>query len=224
MIVDRDFIEARIKETADSGYGTFVLNMSGYPVTGQDYSRLFLPYSEWRGSHLASVNLCMARLNCASFDDAHLVACMLDGAILQEATGFRATLTQCSLMHTELVRATFYAARISYCMLDGANLNGANLELARISDSTFSQLTVEETGEMICTDLRGAKLRGAEITSCDFKCASLAGADLHGAIFRQCSLFLTSFIGANTEGTQFIDCVPQIHHAIWDQGRKEPEQ
>lgn len=218
-MIDSEFIDTCIKEAADSGRGPFVLKASGYQVIGQDISRRFLPYSEWRGCQIRSTNLSMTQMTCASFDDAELLVCQLDGAVLREATGFRATLTQCSIIHAELLRATFYAAKISSCMFDGANLNGANLELARISDSTFGQVKMEETGEMICSDLRGVKLREAEITNCIFDYASFAGADLRRATFKGCSLYRTSFVGANTEGTQFLDSgqdSPHVHHTIWD--------
>src|SRR5678815_4824346 len=106
------------------------------------------------------------------------------------------TLESCTLSNLVFDGLTLEKATLKHCWVDGISLAKTNLSGATI------------IGGLVKTDMRKANLRGArlkrfEFSSCDLRGADLSNADVSSASFNDCDLRGTIFTRANVAGADF---------------------
>jgi uncharacterized protein YjbI with pentapeptide repeats len=161
-------------------------NLTGWTLSGANYSEAKLDYSVMRGVQATGVNFERADLTGADMRGAVLTNAKLADAIF---AGTRLQEVQAS--GADLSRALMHGASLQDAVMIGANFEEAELIIARLEDADLS-----------ATNFQGAvfdraNLRGTIFNGANFKDARFSGADIAGASFKD-----ARFAGANLAGVK----------------------
>lgn len=164
-------------------------NLTGWTLSGANYSEAKLDYSVMRGVQAVGVN----------FERADLTGADMRGAVLTNAKladgVFAGTRLQgIKASGADFRRALMHGASLQDAIMVGSNFEQAELIIARLENADLS--TANFTGAVFDrANLRGAIFNGAIFTD-----ARMAGADVTGASFRD-----ARFPGANLQSVKGFD-------------------
>lgn len=164
-------------------------NLTGWTLSGANYSEAKLDYSVMRGVQATGVN----------FESADLTGADMRGAVLTNAkladgvfAGTR--LQEIKASGADFRRALLHGASLQDAVMIGANFEDAELIIARLENADLS--TANFKGAVFDrANLRGAVFNGAIFTD-----ARMSGADVAGASFRD-----ARFPGANLQTVKGFD-------------------
>jgi uncharacterized protein YjbI with pentapeptide repeats len=157
--------------------------LSGFDLTGADFRETSL-----RGAHL-----CEANLHDADLRGADLAACSLKSAVLTGADLTRADVSGCLLDGADLRRANLRGSDLREASLLGSFLAEANLSggsIVRTGEISARQQNISESGRPASTrgeflggtNLRGAKLRDADLAGAWVGATSFTDLDLRDVV------------------------------------------
>lgn len=196
-----------------------VAHHNDIPLEDRDFSG-----ADLSGLDLAGINLRGAFLEAVNLTGTNLSGANLEGAVLAHATVRETNLTGANLSKANLGGATFDGADLSGCtltetVLAGAKLShttfrGANLKKVSFLDTQFGaevdlSEVVAEDFQLIRADLRGTRLRGADLTQgvmfeVDARGADWSGINLTKAGVLGCKLDEVRFCEGKLEACQFV--------------------
>lgn len=161
-------------------------NLTGWTLSGANYSQAKLDYSVMRGVQAVAVN----------FEGADLTGADMRGAVLTNAKLADAIFAGTRLQGiqaagADLQRALMHGASLQDADLIGANFEGAELNIARLEGADLS------AANFAGAVLDRANLRDAICDGANFSDARLNGADITGASFRD-----ARFPGANLQNVK----------------------
>jgi uncharacterized protein YjbI with pentapeptide repeats/ABC-type sugar transport system substrate-binding protein len=147
-------------------------NLAGADLSGANLEKANLAGANLAGANLAYANMKEVNLRRANLKDAHLVGANitygimsranLESADLSEANLFGSWLLWVNLSHSQL-----YHANLSHSFLSRANLEGADFYRANLEYSLLSYTNLKKE-----TNLRRAKLKGANFQNAYFSSVS----------------------------------------------------
>ncbi|MDX1292032.1 MAG: pentapeptide repeat-containing protein [Hyphomonas sp.] len=159
-------------------------NLTGWTLTGGNYSRAKLEFAFMRGVQAGNAN----------FEHADATKADMRGAILTSARFSGATLSDARLQGIQASGADFRSANVRGANLQGALLVGTNFASA---DLTASRM---ETADLSGANLTGTWLNDTTLTGTIFNGANMTGAQLRNSTVESASFKDVRFIDADLTG------------------------
>lgn len=201
-------VRAALVEALRNGYSVKHADLSGVDLSGVDLSGaklagVFLEGARLEGAKLRGCDLTGAVLARANLTGADLTGATLDEANLGGATLQGAWLLQCKMARTILAGADLRRAVGQSATLDEADLSGAIFEDTDLRGASMRAVT------WMKSDLRGLRLDGATVLSCnviecDLRGVSFSGATLDQTVFLASALAGASFAGATMTNLRVV--------------------
>lgn len=214
----------RMRELDASGVKAPNADVVNCSLEAADFRDATLGGSRWHGCHLAGVDLSRAKLEQAVF-----VGCMMNQAILESALCENMHVVECQLRRARMAGIGGRCLTVRDTPLDGADLHHAYLYRAMLTGDPPRTLCLKGADlsaanlvqAYVAGDLRGVKLRNANLTYGRFNQTDLRDADLSGCAMFQCSLVKVNFTGARLDGVRppmFVDRCPGLKEALQEAG------